>query len=153
MKPSIPKTYSQKVADTAPEWHLIDATSLPLGRLSTEAAKLLTGKHKPTYTPHVNGGDYVVVINSDLIAVTGRKETGKSYWRHSGHIGNLRRLSFGQQRDRNSAKLIQHAVRGMLPKNKLRTERLSRLKVYPGADHPHQPQQPKYYELRHQIWR
>ena len=141
------KTYVQKPAETAAEWHLIDAAGLTLGRLAAEAAKLLVGKHKPTYTPHVDGGDYVVVVNSDLVAVTGRKEEEKIYYRHSGHIGNLRALSLGQQRSKNSTKLIHRAVRGMLPKNKLRPPRLARLKVYAGADHPHEPQKPAAYDL------
>ena len=136
------KTYNQKQGDLAAKWYLIDADGLPLGRISTEVAKLLIGKHKPTYTPHFDNGDYVVVVNSDKVLLTGRKEFGKIYYRHSGYIGNLRQLSLNAQRERNSTKIIYKSVGGMLPKNKLKKPRLARLKVYASAEHPHQPQQP-----------
>lgn len=142
------RTYNQKGGDLQAKWHLIDAGALPLGRLASEVAKLLVGKHKPTYTPHLNDGDYVVVINSDALLLTGRKEKDKIYYRHSGYIGNLRALSAGSQRRRNSTKMIYAAVKGMLPKNKLRDPRLGRLKVYPGVEHPHDPQQPAVFEFK-----
>ena len=141
------KTYNQKKQDLNAKWHLIDVAGLPLGRVATEIAKLLVGKHKPTYTPHLDDGDYVVVINSDKVLLTGRKESDKIYYRHSGYIGNLRQLSLDKQRERNSTKIIYKSVGGMLPKNKLRAGRLGRLKVYVSAEHPHQPQQPVVYEL------
>ena len=147
MKYKLFKTYNQKQQDLNAKWYLIDANGLPLGRLATATARLLVGKHKPTYTPHLNDGDCVVVINSDKVTLSGRKETDKIYYRHSGYIGNLRSLSAEQLRAKDSTKMIYLAVRGMLPKNKLRAPRLNRLKIYSATDHPHQPQQPTVYQI------
>lgn len=134
------KTYQQKPTQVSRRWHLLDAQSQPLGRLATKAAGLLIGKHKPTYSPHVDGGDYVIVTNARNLVVTGQKETTKTYYRHSGYPGNLRQKSLREQREVDPCKIINWAVRGMLPKNKLRPDRLARLKVYDGPDHPHQGQ-------------
>ena len=136
------KTYSQKPADVTRTWYVVDASNVPLGRLSTEVAKLLMGKHKPTYTPHTDGGDYVVIINSDNVALTGNKETEKTYYRHSGYIGNLRERTAEEQRALDSTKIIRDAVKGMMPKNKLAAGKLERLKVFTGAEHTHTAQQP-----------
>ena len=133
-------TYQQKPAEVSRDWHVLDAGVQPLGRLASQAAQLLTGKGKPTYTPHVDGGDYVVVINSDKLVVSGHKETAKKYYRHSGYPGNLRSRSLADQRARDSRLVVKLAVRGMLPKNKLRAPRLIRLKVYQDDQHPHQGQ-------------
>lgn len=136
------KTFSQKPTEVTRNWTLIDATGVPLGRLSTEVARRLTGKHKPTYTAHTDGGDFIVIINADSVVLTGNKELAKTYYRHSGYPGNLKERSAEDQRRRDSTKLITDAVKGMLPKNKLQTGRLERLKVYGGAEHKHAPQQP-----------
>ncbi|MEM6997463.1 MAG: 50S ribosomal protein L13 [Patescibacteria group bacterium] len=137
------KTFSQKQADVTRSWYIIDASDIPLGRLSTEVATLLTGKKKPTYTPHTDGGDFVVIINADKVKLTGQKETDKVYYRHSGYIGNLRERTAKEQRERNSIKLIEKSVKGMLPKNKLTAGRLERLKVYTDAAHKHEAQKPQ----------
>ena len=113
------KTYSQKPSDVSRRWVLFDASELPLGRLATEIAKHLTGKYKPTYTPHVDGGDYVVVINAANTVVTGYKETDKYYYRHSGFPGGIKETQFKEMRERHPERIIEEAVKGMLPKNKL----------------------------------
>lgn len=136
-------TFVQKPAAVSRRWYLIDAAGQPLGRLATAAAGLLVGKHKPSYTPHVDGGDWVVVINAGQVRLSGSKEQAKTYYRHSGYIGNLRSRTAAQQRQRAPERLVESAVRGMLPKNKLQSPRLGRLKVYAGAEHPHQGQQPQ----------
>ncbi len=136
------KTYSQKTADVTRKWILIDASKAPLGRTAVVVAKYLTGKYKPTYTPHIDGGDYVVVINAANTVVTGGKEEAKTYYRHSGYPGSLKSLSLSQVRQKNPAKLIEEAVKGMVPKNKLSSLRMARLKVFPGAEHTHAPQKP-----------
>lgn len=141
------KTYNQKATDLKAQWYIVDALDLPLGRLAGEVSKLLVGKHKPTYTPHLNNGDWVIVINSDKFLVTGRKEEDKTYYRHSGYVGNLRQTTLAQQREKDSTKIIYTAIKGMLPKNKLRDLRLSRLKIYKTTDHPHQAQQPNIYKI------
>ena len=139
------RTFVQKPVDISRDWHIIDAADFTLGRLATVASGLLVGKHKPSYTPYVDGGDWVVVINADAIRLSGNKEQAKTYYRHSGYIGNLKSRTAAQQRQRAPQRLVQDAVYGMMPKNKLRTPRLRRLKVYAGNDHPHNPQQPKAY--------
>lgn len=136
------KTYSQKPAQVERRWYLIDASSAPLGRLSTLAAGLLLGKGKPTVTPHTDGGDYVVVINAGKLITTADKAAKKTYYRHSGYPGGLYSRTLEEQRQKDPAVLIQKAVRGMLPDNKLRRQRLQRLKVYAGAEHEHTAQKP-----------
>ena len=136
------KTYSAKPTDVTRKWYLVDASSAPLGRMSTVAAGLLLGKGKPEFTKHIDVGDYVVVINADKLVVTGNKLTDKKYYHHSGYPGGLRERSLEEQIKKDSTKVIRHAIRGMLPENKLRDERLNRLKIYPGSEHAHDPQKP-----------
>ena len=142
------KSYQPKPAEIKMQWHLLDADGLPLGRLASLIAELLIGKHKPIYAPHLNCGDWVVVINSDLVGLSGRKEEGKIYYRHSGYPGSLRSRTFAEQRLRDSRKAIRLAVAGMLPKNKLRQDRLARLKIFAGAEHSHAAQKPAPYDLK-----
>lgn len=141
------KTTVAKPADTQRKWFIVDATDKNLGRLSVSIAKQLSGKTTASYTPHVDAGDYVVVINAKNIATTGRKTEEKIYYRHSGYPGGIRSRTLDEQLDKNPEKVILNAVRGMLPKNKLSKGMLSRLRVFAGAEHPHEPQQPKELEL------
>ncbi len=141
------KTFSQKPADVTRRWILIDAESAPLGRVSTEVAKYLIGKYKPTYTPHVDGGDYVVVINAEKAVVTGAKETDKIYYRHSGFPGGIKDATLAEVRAKFPTRIIEHAVAGMIPKNKLAPERMKRLKIYAGAEHNHAAQTPEKVEV------
>ena len=142
------KTYSQKPTEVSRRWILIDAKDAPLGRLSTEISKYLIGKYKPDYTPHIDGGDYVVVINAGDTVVTGAKETDKTYYRHSGFPGSLKERTVKEVRAKSPERLIEAAVKGMLPKNKLSSERMARLRVFPGAEHTHTAQTPKKVELK-----
>ena len=143
------KTYSQKPTEVERKWFLIDAAeSATLGRLSAKIATLLTGKYKPTFTPHTDGGDYVVVINADKVKVTGNKEEDKMYYRHSGFPGGLKEASLKELREKNPAMIIEKAVYGMLPTNKLRDDRMKRLKVYAGAEHNHAAQKPEKVEVK-----
>ena len=144
----IAKTFSQKPADVNREWFLIDASELPLGRIATIIADKLIGKNKPTYTPHVDGGDYVVVINAAQTVVTGNKETGKIYYRHSGFPGGIKDATLAAVRERAPERIIEAAVQGMLPKNKLSADRMGRLKIFAGAEHAHTAQQPKKVEVK-----
>lgn len=141
------KTYVVKPADISREWYVIDANGKTLGRLATEVAKLLHGKHKPIFTPHMDTGDFVIVVNADLIRVTGRKYTDKMYYRHSTYPGGFRSQSLGELMQDNPTRAIYFAVRGMLPKNRLGRQMIKKLKVYAGKDHPHQAQQPKPLEV------
>lgn len=142
------KTYSQKPSEINREWHLIDATELPLGRLSTIIAGLLTGKGKPTYTPHMDAGDYVVVINAKQVPVTGDKELQKIYYRHSGFPGGIKDARLEEVREKFPERIIENAVKGMLPKNKLQADRMGRLKVFAGSEHSHTAQTPKKVEVK-----
>jgi large subunit ribosomal protein L13 len=142
------KTYSAKPADVTRKWYLIDAADATLGRLSTQVAVLLTGKSKPQFTKHIDCGDFVVVINADNLRVTGDKLQTKKYYHHSGYPGGLRERTLQEQMDRDATKVIEHAVRGMLPINKLRDDRLARLKIYAGADHKHEAQQPEKFSVK-----
>jgi large subunit ribosomal protein L13 len=142
------KTYSQKTAEISREWILIDASSANLGIIASLAAKYLIGKHKPTYTPHVDSGDYVVIINSKLLKVTGSKETEKMYHHYSGFPGGLKSTSLGGMRDKNPNAIIELAVQGMLPVNKLRDGRMKRLKVFVDDNHSHTAQTPKKVEVK-----
>jgi large subunit ribosomal protein L13 len=130
----------QKTADVKRDWHLVDAKDQILGRLASEIAQKLIGKNKPTYTPHIDGGDHVVVINASEIAVTGNKEETKMYYRHSGFPGGLKEKSLGDLKKTYPTRIIEKAVFNMLPKNKLRSGRMTRLKVYAGAEHKHESQ-------------
>lgn len=142
------KTYSQKPSEVTRKWILIDASSAPLGRVSTVIAKYLIGKYKPTYTPHIDAGDYVVVINADQAVVTGDKETGKTYYRHSGFPGGIKSASLAEVRAKDSSRIIEEAVKGMIPRNKLAAERLKRLRVFGGSDHAHTAQTPEKVEVK-----
>ena len=143
------KTYSQKPSEISRRWVLFDASELPLGRLSTMIATHLTGKYKPTYTPHMDGGDYVVVINAAEVPVTGAKETDKIYYRHSGFPGGIKDAQLKDVREKFPERIIENAVRGMLPKNKLGAQMYRKLHVYAGSEHPHAAQKPE--ELKFDI--
>lgn len=134
------KTYSAKSSDLKPQWHVIDASEKILGKLASEVATLLMGKHKPTYTPHLNTGDFVIVINAAKVRVTGKKAQQKIYYRHSGYPGGLKSTTFAKMTETHPTLAIEYAVKGMLPKNRLGRDMLRRLKVYPGDSHPHQAQ-------------
>jgi large subunit ribosomal protein L13 len=136
------KTYSAKPNDVTRKWYVIDAAEAPLGRLATYIAQLLTGKGKPQFTKHIDTGDYVIVINASQTVVTGGKETKKIYYRHSNYPGGLKEATFSEKMDKDPTFAITNAVRGMLPVNKLRDNRLQRLKVYAGSEHQHEAQQP-----------
>ena len=142
------KTFSQKPADVTRRWVLIDAKDATLGCISTAIAKYLIGKYKPTYTPHVDGGDYVVVINAKELVVTGAKETDKMYYRHSGFPGGLKEAQLKALREKSPESIIEEAVKGMLPKNKLSPERMARLRIFPGAEHDHTAQKPEKVEVK-----
>ena len=137
------KTYSQKSAEIKRDWYLIDAKSLPLGKLAVVIADKLMGKSKVTYTPHIDNGDYVVVINAKDIVVTGNKMTDKMYHRHSGFPGGLTSLKLEEVIEKDPSYAIKEAVKGMLPKNKLAADRLARLRVFAGSEHTHAAQNPK----------
>ena len=142
------KTYSAKPQDVTRKWYLIDASEISLGRLSTIAANILTGKNKSIFTKHIDCGDYLIIINSDQLKVTGKKLTDKKYYRHSGYPGNLKELTLEQQLEKDSTKIIIHSIRGMIPINKLRDARLLRLKVYKDSSHVHQAQSPEIISLK-----
>ncbi len=141
------KTYSAKPTEVTRKWYVLDASELPLGRVATVAATLLTGKGKPMFTHHIDCGDFVIVINADQLVVTGKKLEDKIYYRHTGYPGGLRETTLQEQMTKDAAKVIEHAIRGMLPVNKLRSGRLARLKIYPGAEHNHEAQKPEKFNL------
>lgn len=142
------KTYSQKPSEISRRWILIDASEAPLGRVATQIATYLTGKYKPTFTPHMDAGDYVVVINAANAVVTGNKEDGKTYYRHSGFPGGIKDASLAEVRAKFPERIITEAVKGMLPKNKLAAERLKRLRVFAGEEHTHTAQTPEKVEVK-----
>ncbi|HEX2154123.1 MAG TPA: 50S ribosomal protein L13 [Acidimicrobiia bacterium] len=141
------KTYSPKPGDITRQWWVIDAADLPLGRLASEVAQILRGKHKPTYAPHMDTGDHVIVVNADRVAVTSEKAQQKIYYRHSGFPGGIKAETFDSLIRRRPEAVIERAVRGMLPKNKLGRQMARKLKVYAGTDHPHQAQSPSPLDL------
>ncbi len=143
----IMKTYSARAEDVRRQWHLVDADGKTLGRLATEVARRLRGKHKPEYTPNVDTGDYIVVINADKIHVTGRKMSDKVYYKHTGYIGNLKSITLEKQLAKRPETVIEMAVKGMMPRGPLGRAMLKKLKVYPGTEHPHAAQQPQPLEL------
>jgi large subunit ribosomal protein L13 len=145
------RTYSPKLAEIEHEWHVLDAAGVPLGRLSSVVARLLTGKHKPTYATHIDTGDFVIVINAEKTVLTGKKEEDKVYFRHSGYPGGLKREVAGKLRARRPTQLVERAVWGMLPKSRLGRQQLRKLKVYAGGEHPHQAQQPKTLDVASAI--
>jgi large subunit ribosomal protein L13 len=144
---TVNKTFSPKSADVERNWFVVDATDLPLGRLASEIATLLRGKHKPTYAPHVDGGDFVIVVNAGKVAVTSGKSQAKIYYRHSGYPGGIKAETFESLRRRRPEAIVERAVTGMLPKNKLGRQMARKLKVYAGPDHPHASQQPRKLDL------
>jgi large subunit ribosomal protein L13 len=141
------KTYSQKPSEVTRKWFIIDASSAPLGRVATTISKYLIGKYKPTYTAHIDGGDYVVVINAADVKVTGAKETDKKYYRHSGFPGGISDMSLGEVRAKYPERIIEMAVKGMIPRNKLADERLKRMRVFAGSEHTHTAQTPQKVEV------
>lgn len=141
------KTHVVKESDIEREWFVVDAAGQTLGRLASNVARILRGKHKPTFSPHLDVGDYVVVVNADRVVVTGRKLDRKMYYRHTGYPGGLKSITLREQLVRHPTFAVRAAVKGMLPKNILGRRMLKKLKVYAGSDHPHQAQQPKVLEF------
>ena len=142
------RTFSPKASDIQHQWHVIDASDVVLGRLASHAATLLRGKHKPIFAPHVDTGDFVIVVNAEKVALSGRKLEQKRAYRHSGYPGGLRSMAYGELMSRHPERVIEKAVRGMLPKNSLGRGMLRKLKVYAGPDHPHQAQKPVPFEIK-----
>ena len=141
------RTYSPKSGEVVRAWHVIDATDVVLGRLASQAAVLLRGKHKPIFAPHVDTGDFVVIVNAEKVALTGAKAEQKKAYRHSGYPGGLRSRSYTEMLERFPAKAVEKAVKGMLPKNSLARQQLTKLKVYTGDTHPHAAQKPVPFEI------
>jgi large subunit ribosomal protein L13 len=141
------KTYSPKASEIERRWYVVDAQGLTVGRLSSAIARLLSGKHKVIYAPHIDTGDFVIVVNADKTLLTGRKEDQKVYYRHSGQPGKLKQETAKRLRDRRPAKMVELAVRGMLPKNCVGRQQLKKLKVYAGGEHPHAAQQPEPFQV------
>ena len=141
------RTYSPKASELTHEWYVIDATDVVLGRLAPQAAALLRGKHKPTFAPHMDGGDFVIIINAEKVALTGNKREQKMDYRHSGYPGGLRATSYVDLLQTDPRRAVEKAVKGMLPHNKLGRHIGGKLKVYAGSDHPHAAQQPKPFEI------
>ena len=139
------RTYTPKAGEVTREWVVIDATDVVLGRLASHAAAILRGKHKPTFANHIDTGDFVIVINADKVALTGQKLQKKMAYRHSGYPGGLTATSYAELLEKNPVRAVEKAIRGMLPKNSLGRQQLSKLKVYVGAEHPHGAQQPTPY--------
>jgi len=141
------KTYQATPQDRERVWYVVDAQGKTLGRLATQIADVLRGKRKPTYTPHVDVGDFVIVVNAEKISVTGDKREKKLYWRHSGYPGGIRSRTLADLLEKRPEEVIRRAVKGMLPRNRLARQQLRKLKVYAGPDHPHQAQQPEQLEI------
>jgi large subunit ribosomal protein L13 len=141
------RTFSPKSGDIQRQWHVIDASDVVLGRLASQTAILLRGKHKPIFAPHVDTGDFVIIVNADKVALSGNKLADKRAYRHSGYPGGIRSLSYAELMARSPERVVQKAVRGMLPKNALGRRMLRKLKVYAGPHHPHQAQQPVHYQI------
>ena len=141
------RTYSPRPGDIQRAWHVIDATDIVLGRLAVQSANLLRGKHKPIYAPHVDTGDFVIIVNAEKIALTGDKLTNKLAYRHSGYPGGLKSVSYEELLEKNPVRAVEKAVRGMLPKNSIARAQITKLKVYAGPEHPHQAQQPQPFEI------
>jgi large subunit ribosomal protein L13 len=142
------KTYNAKPGEIERRWYIVDADGKNLGRLATQIADTLRGKTKPQYTPHVDTGDFVIVVNAEKIAVTGKKLDEKVYYRHSGYPGGLKQRTLREQLDRRPTEVLRTAVKGMLPKNRLAARQLTKLKIYAGPEHPHEAQAPKPLEVR-----
>lgn len=142
------KTFSAKSHEVKRDWFVVDADNKVLGRLASEIARRLRGKHKPEYTPHVDTGDYIVVVNAGKLRVTGNKETDKKYYRHTGYPGGLYETTFGKMQERFPGRALEKAVKGMLPKGPLGYAMIKKMKIYPGAEHPHAAQQPKPLDVQ-----
>jgi large subunit ribosomal protein L13 len=141
------RTYQANAQDRERSWYVVDAEGKTLGRMATQIANVLRGKRKPTYTPHVDVGDFVIVVNAEKVAVTGDKREKKLYWRHSGYPGGIRSRTLGDLLEKRPEEVIRRAVKGMLPRNRLARQQLRKLKVYAGPDHPHQAQKPEQLEI------
>jgi large subunit ribosomal protein L13 len=141
------RTYSPKASEIQHSWVVIDATDIVLGRLATHAAALLRGKHKPTFAPHLDSGDFVIIVNAEKVALTGSKRDQKLAYRHSGYPGGLTAVSYAEMLEKHPTRAVEKAVRGMLPKNSLGRAQIKKLKVYAGPEHPHAAQQPTQYTL------
>ena len=141
------KTFSAKTHEVKRDWYVVDASDMILGRLSTEIARRLRGKHKAEYTPHADTGDCIIVINAEKVVVTGRKFKEKMYYHHTGHPGGIKSISFDKLQAKNPARIIERAVKGMLPKNPLGRDMYRKLKIYAGSEHPHEAQQPKKLDI------
>jgi len=144
---TVTRTFSPKPADVQPQWLIIDANDVVLGRLASHVAALLRGKHKATFAPHMDMGDFVIVINADKVALTGSKLAEKLYYRHSGYPGGLTATTYSEMVEKHPTRAVEKAIRGMLPKNSLGRAQIKKLKVYAGAEHPHAAQQPTVYTL------
>ncbi|MFC3419515.1 50S ribosomal protein L13 [Salinicoccus hispanicus] len=142
------QTFMANEANIERKWYVIDAEGQTLGRLSSEVASILRGKNKPTYTPHVDTGDNVIIINAGKIEMTGNKAKDKIYYRHTGHPGGIRSISAGELREKNPVRLLENSIKGMLPKNRLGRAQSKKLHVYAASEHPHEAQKPENYELR-----
>lgn len=140
-------TYSPKASEIRREWHVVDAEGLVLGRMATEVARVLRGKHKPTFAPHLDTGDHVIIVNADKVVLTADKAEKKRVWRHSGYPGGIRSRTYADMLERQPAEAVRRTVRGMLPKNRLGRQQLSKLKVYAGPTHPHAGQRPQPLEI------
>jgi large subunit ribosomal protein L13 len=143
----VTRTYTPKAGEVQRDWVVIDATDVVLGRLASHAATLLRGKHKPTFANHIDSGDFVIIVNADKVALTGQKLQKKLAYRHSGYPGGLKSVTYAELLEKNPIRAVEKAIRGMLPKNSLGRQQLSKLKVYVGAEHPHAAQQPQPYTL------
>lgn len=141
------RTFTPKAGEVQRDWVVIDATDVVLGRLASHAATLLRGKHKPTFANHIDSGDFVIIVNADKVALTGQKLQKKLAYRHSGYPGGLKSVTYAELLEKNPVRAVEKAIRGMLPKNSLGRQQLSKLKVYVGAEHPHAAQQPQPYTL------
>lgn len=141
------RTYSPKACDADAKWHVVDADGIVLGRLASQVATLLRGKHKPTFAPNFDNGDYVIVINAEKVVLTGNKWTEKTAYHHSGFPGGLKATSYQEMREKQPEKIIEKAVKGMMPHNRLSKQQLTKLKVYAGPEHPHAGQNPEVFEL------
>lgn len=142
------RTYTPKPADVNRQWHVIDATDVVLGRLASQVATLLRGKHKPIYAPHLDTGDFVIIVNADKVALSGKKLEQKRAYRHSGYPGGLRSVSYAELMEKHPERAVEKAIKGMLPKNKLGRKMFGKVKVYAGPEHPHQAQQPVPYDIK-----
>lgn len=143
------KSYMAKPQDIEHKWYVVDAADQPLGRIASEVAKILRGKHKPTFTPHMDTGDFVIILNAEKVKLTGKKWQNKKYYRHSGYPGGLKEITYDKLRDKSPEMILQLAIKGMLPKNTLGRAQIKKLKIYAGTEHPHQAQQPQ--ELKFNI--